>query len=179
MKGSILRSAAKLAIVLGWSALVVLELRAFMPDNPLRVSKAVKTNLTALAPQGWVFFTRNPREASDRVYRRTTPCCELLTVPNGDPRNLYGIKRDGRAFGVEMTPLLGQIPGDAWRECRGDLGACVAGLPPAATVVNTSKIGIACGEIVIQRQKPVPWAWSANPNVRPPYTVATVNVSCR
>lgn len=174
-----LRPAVRLLIILGWSALTVLELRAFMPDNPLRVTNRVADNLTLLAPQGWIFFTRNPREAVDRVYRGTNPCCEMLTLPNNHASYLFGVKRDGRAFAVEMGPLLKRIPGKAWRECRGDLPSCVAGLPvPSRTVANTSATRFACGKIIVQRQHPIPWAWSSNRNLHPPYSVAILNVSC-
>lgn len=173
-------NSVKLLVILGWSFLVVLELRAFMPDNPLRVKKGISEKLMLFAPQGWIFFTRDPREANDRVYRRTNPCCELLTLPNSDSSNLFGLKRDGRAFGVEMEPLLKRIPRSAWRECRGDLASCVSGLEkPSKTVPNTSATRVACGEIIIQRQRPIPWAWSANRKLRPPYSVANLNVSCK
>jgi antimicrobial peptide system SdpA family protein len=136
--------------------------------------------LTFFAPQGWVFFTRSPREANDRVYGRTSPCCELLTLPNGAAANLFGLKRDARSFGIEMAPLLTAIRRDAWLECRDSLADCVSRLKvPPATVANASATRMACGQIVIQRQQPIPWAWSGNRNIRPPYALASLNVSCK
>lgn len=174
-----LHTSVKLLVILGWSALAILELRAFMPDNPLRVTKRVGDNLMLIAPQGWIFFTRDPREAVDRVYRRTNPCCEILTLPNNHISYLFGLKRDGRAFAVEMGPLLKRIPGKAWRECRGELASCVAGLQkPSRTAPNSSASRFACGEIIVQRQRPIPWAWSSNRNLRAPYSIANLNVSC-
>lgn len=177
MTRSAVRTAGKWTIVFGWTVLIVLLLRAFMPDNPLRIRRSVKDDLTLLAPEGWVFFTRDPREASDRVFRLTTPCCEEMTVPNGAASNLYGLKRDARAFGVEMAPLMAQIPRSGWRECRGDIAACAAAAPPIA-LSNASAARRLCGEVVIQRQRPVPWAWSRGRDVRAPYALAHLNVSC-
>lgn len=176
----VLRTAAKTAIVVIWSLLTGLLLCAFMPDNPLRPAKVVKENLTAFAPQGWVFFTRDPREAGDRVYRRATPCCSPLVSANGAAEHLFGIRRHPRAQGVELATLLSQIPQKAWRPCRGDLAACAATNPSSSVkVVNRSKVRSLCGEILIERRPPIPWAWSRSETINPPYSILSMNVSCR
>lgn len=176
----VIRKISKVAVVVVWSALTGLLLCAFMPDNPLRPPKVVKDNLTAFAPQGWVFFTRNPREASDRVYRRTNPCCESIVATNGDAEHMFGIQRDPRAQGVELGTLVAQVPEKAWQPCRGDLAACIAKTTPAAVkVVNRSAVRSMCGEVIVERRPPIPWAWSRSNRVNPPYSLLVMNVSCR
>jgi antimicrobial peptide system SdpA family protein len=169
----------KVSIILGWSVLVVLVMRAFMPDNPLRISRAVKDNLTVLIPQGWVFFTRDPREPSDRLYLRTTPCCRPVTQSNGGAGNLFGLNRDSRALSVELGSLIGQAPASAWSQCRGDLNSCIASSTAPAAVRNASTSRQLCGEVLVHRSKPVPWAWSRDTHVDPPYALLRMNVSCR
>lgn len=170
----------KVSIVIGWSVLVVLLMRAFMPDNPLRISRAVKENLTVLLPQGWVFFTRDPREPSDRLYLRTTPCCRQVVQSNGDLANMFGLNRDSRALSVELGALISQVPASSWRQCRGDLETCIVkSEAPAAPVRNASTSRQLCGEVLVHRSKPIPWAWSANEHVDPPYSLARMNVSCK
>ena len=171
---------AKTAIVLGWCVLFGLVLRAFMPDNPLRLSRSTKDTLVLLVPQGWVFFTRDPREPVERVYRRTAGGYEELTRPNGIPQYAFGLERRSRTFGVETAALITQIPRLAWTSCRGDVAACAAAAEPSRVVIiNPARAPMACGDIVITRGKPMPWAWSRGNNVRSPFSIAVATAACR
>lgn len=134
-----------------------------------------------LSPQGWGFFTKDPQDELVHVMRRTEGEWQLADPePSGSPSHLFGFRRELRARGVEvglLTQALGRA--DQWHECKGAPSSCVDALPLAAVVQNPSPSPFYCGELVVYRQEPVPWAWSkANRPVVMPSFLARIEVQC-
>lgn len=171
---------ATAAIAAAWTGAVLFVLLASVPDHPLRRTHAARQALVALAPQGWAFFTRDPREPLDRVYRREGRAWVEATHTNGSPRGLLGLGRGARALHVELASLLGQAPASRWQECAGGLGGCAGtvGLEPVA-VSDDSTLRALCGEILVLRAPPVPWAWSrSGRSVAMPARAVRLDVAC-
>ncbi|MGH7753179.1 MAG: hypothetical protein ACREN5_10205, partial [Gemmatimonadales bacterium] len=73
-----------------------------------------------------------------------------------------------------------QVPQHAWNECRSGFAACLERRDlPLLPVVNESRLRSLCGEIVVQRRHPVPWAWSRGVGEqRMPSTLLRLNAAC-
>jgi len=136
--------------------------------------------MIAISPQGWAFFTRDPREPVDRLYRGTASGWAQATFTNSSARNLFGLSRAARALNVEMAALLAELPPDRWLECRSTLEACLREADShGVTLHNRSLTRLACGALTVQRQPPVPWAWSRNAErIHMPSEVVRLNVRC-
>jgi antimicrobial peptide system SdpA family protein len=134
-----------------------------------------------LSPQGWAFFTKDPQDELLRVMERVDGRWQVSDEePSGSPVNLFGFRRHVRARGVEVG-LFTQALGHAqmWHECKGEPESCADSLPVAAVVANPSPSPFYCGELVVFRQKPVPWAWSKAPKpVVMPSFLARIEVQC-
>lgn len=131
-------------------------LQNVLPTNPLEKTK----NLTVMKvfPQGWGFFSKSPRDASTVILNTSL---ELAPDwPNNSPKNLFGVKRQGRTQGIEMGLIYTQVPQNNWERCEGDLSICVSQTETKVTVTNTTPKPYFCGEYVLVTQQPVPWAWS-------------------
>jgi antimicrobial peptide system SdpA family protein len=167
-------------LALLWTAAIVPVLLGSMPDSPLRPSVGFRQDLIAIAPQGWAFFTRNPREAADRIYAGPGPAWVQVTYTNSSPRNWLGLKRDARALNVELASLLADVDPAQWGDCQGEIAACVRQEdPPAVAVVNRSLTRVLCGEILVERRPPAPWAWSRSQRpVLMPARIARLEVRC-
>jgi antimicrobial peptide system SdpA family protein len=143
------------------------------------LAEQVKTALWA--PQGWSFFTKDPREEKQTVYVRRGSAWELvLLAPHDRPANILGLRRKSRAQGVEMALLLsGNAPAEDWHACTAPLQECLAQLPPGRAVRNTSPAPTMCGSVAIVLQKPIPWAWATSPRpVTMPSRILSLEVSC-
>lgn len=170
----------KVALAVFWAGIILFVLKSSVPEHPLRSSRAVQRNLIAITPQGWSFFTRDPREAVDRVYRRIDGDWIHATVANSSARNFFGLKRDARALNVELASLLTEIPRKKWRGCRSSLTNCLEAKPvEAVSVENESLMQSLCGDILVERRPPVPWAWSKRTQrIRMPSRLIQLNVEC-
>lgn len=74
-----------------------------------------KNVLQELAPQGFGFYSKNPRE--ETFYFETE---ENLKIPNFQLANLFGLSREGRAQAIELGKIYTEIPKDYWKLCSSD-----------------------------------------------------------
>ncbi|HEV8701067.1 MAG TPA: SdpA family antimicrobial peptide system protein [Candidatus Polarisedimenticolia bacterium] len=158
---------AQVCVALLWAAAIGPVLLGSLPDSPLRPSLGFRQDMIAIAPQGWAFFTRDPREPVDRVYAplqagpSAGPEWAQVTYTNSSRRNWLGLKRDARALNVELASLLSEVDPAQWRDCPGRIETCLRERDvPAVAVVNRSRIRALCGSILVERRPPAPWAWS-------------------
>ena len=159
--------ATQACLALLWTAALVPVLLGSLPDSPLRPSLGFRQDVIALAPQGWAFFTRDPREPVDRVYARPGagpsigPEWVQVTYTNSSRRNWLGLKRDARALNVELASLLAEVDPAQWSDCPDRLETCLRDRDvPAVAVVNRSRTRALCGDLLVERRPPAPWAWS-------------------
>jgi antimicrobial peptide system SdpA family protein len=133
-----------------------------------------------LSPQGWGFFTKNPQDELIGVMERRDGHWQIIEEHSGSPSNLFGFRREMRAHGVEVGLFTQALGADAqWHECKSEPLGCADALPVTAVVANVSPSPFYCGELVLFRPKPVPWAWSkARKPVVMPSFLARIEVQC-
>lgn len=171
----------RVALALLWAGVILWVTVGSVPDSPLRLPLRVTQNMIAVSPQGWAFFTRDPREPVDRLYRRQGDAWVRANYANTSPRNLFGVRRAARAVNVEMASLLAQAPDAAWTDCESSLADCLRGdgAPPVVEVDNPSALRSLCGRLAVERRPPVPWAWSGSERpIHMPGQVLLLDVDC-
>ena len=163
-----------------WCAGVLLVLSSGPVDSPLRSSRALRRNMIAISPQGWAFFTRDPREPVARLYRAAGPEWSLASYTNSSARSLFGLSRRARALNVELAALLAEVPRDRWMACRSTLETCLREAAPSGVALsNRSTTRQVCGGFAVERQPPVPWAWSRSAErIHMPSEVVRLDVRC-
>jgi antimicrobial peptide system SdpA family protein len=162
-----------------------LAISAFMfiasnPDSPLLPTRKVRRNVVSVAPEGWAFFTRNPREP--KTYTWSVDSNGTLGSENPvDVRGfaLAGLSRRSRIRGIEVGQIMQSIPEDRWVQCRGPVEECGLSEAKWVPVRNTMAAGTLCGRVVFESKPPVPWAWSGGERpVHMPAKVAFVDIDC-
>jgi antimicrobial peptide system SdpA family protein len=153
-----------IACVALWGLAIVEIISAALPYNPMSPDVGLKSEIMGVTPEGWGFFTRDPRE--ERLH--------LLMFLNGfwqrnpnspisNSSNLFGINRFPRAQSVELAMLVNDpTVGDSWKNSRIDLDHIVIADSNFAVTVNPSPFPTILGKICIVRQSPIPWAWAGN-----------------
>lgn len=133
-----------------------------------------------LLPEGFAFFTRDPREPDIKRYRRHEGSWRQAGLgPHSLPSNLLGLDRWSRTQGVEYAMLLQEYELEEWTDCDGDPIACLDSIAVADTIQNADPQPTLCGVIGFVRQEPVPWAWSSNrESLSMPAHILKLNVIC-
>ena len=163
-----------LALALGWATAIAYAVHPALPYNPVRLPYANALNTLILAPQGWSFFTRNPREAKQYLFQRGARGWEsVLLAPHGRLRNAIGLNRASRAQGVEMALVMDAAKKGSWVVCEDrPIADCLTRLPAGIPIANVSPNPTLCGTIAIAEQRPIPWAWAKSD--RPIYMPARI-----
>ncbi len=148
---------AKIAIVTIWAALGLFVVRAYVP-SPLPISLPISRNVLMVMPEGWGYFTRNPREPIMQFYRLDGKH-EPVFEPNFSARYLFGMRRDGRKLSGEAGFVVSQVRAKAWIVTRKRLS--FESLPDSTVIVhNPTGNPMLCGDYLVQVQDRLPWAWA-------------------
>lgn len=121
----------------------------------------LKKYFGAFIPQGWGFFTRNPREEqlnfSKYNYKDNT--FTKIDIYTGSAKHLFGLSRAGRFKGRELIIILEKAKKDSldWKKTNNIDSFLVKQVFCNKEEVSIIDTGIYC----IERFEPIPWAWSS------------------
>lgn len=174
--------AAALLLAMFWVAVAFYALHMMLPYNAVALPAEDDVKARIWAPQGWKFFTRNPREDWLIPFvREAGGKWRLASVgPNGTASAFFGLSRVPRAQGIEMGLLLYKLPSEVWGACERDPRVCLEKSPIKMTLHNRLPDATLCGIIGMVRQRQIPWAWDSR-GVAPknmPSRVAKFEVKC-
>lgn len=132
-------------------------------ETALQLPFENEINIQAFMPEGWGFFSKNPREAQFYIYQKKDRKWRNLTRPNSDYKNFFGLNRKSRAIGVEYGQLLQQTAMDVtrWDSCASkNTRKCLKKIKVKTTTESKILNPVLCDTIGIVRKKIVPWAWA-------------------
>ncbi len=171
-----------LVLVGGWLTVFAYALHAALPFNPIRLPFEVRAKVRLLIPEGWAFFTRDPRKENMLLFTRHSDgtWVSALLGPNATPSNDFGLNRASRAQGVETALLMHEFPDSSFRDCRILPTDCLETTQLTNSINDASPNPSICGDIGFVMQKPVPWAWWASGQaIVMPSRVARIKVDCQ
>jgi antimicrobial peptide system SdpA family protein len=153
-----------------------------LPFNPLSGSKVEAMKYSLVLPQGWAFFTRNPREEHYYLYKMQDGELQSMLHTNSSYKNAFGFTREVRRRGVEMGGIIGRLNHKTWFKCPdGILQDCITQNDSIETIrsMNLAHHPAYCGELWLEKKPIVPWAWSRSEKpVNMPSEYLKINVSC-
>jgi antimicrobial peptide system SdpA family protein len=177
-------AAAWFIFVVGLTSIVgVYALHAALPRSPIDLPFQNVARTALFLPEGWAFFTRNPREERTLAFLRSANGSWEAARPDrlSDPRNLFGLSRAPRSQALEMGLLVTQLAVGEWKSCDGSREECFEAAPVARELENPTPRPMLCGTVGFVAQPPLPWAWWRSPkgkDVRMPMRVTKVSVRC-
>ncbi|MDC9722978.1 MAG: SdpA family antimicrobial peptide system protein [Urechidicola sp.] len=149
----------------------------FVATIPIPNNKSFKSKTTIFSfiPQGWGFFTRDPREDIINVYERRNDKIIKVTKTNSSVESYFGISRKNRLKNIELGIITSQIKNEHWA-----VGAkSNFSLTDIATdtITHNFKPQNFFGEYYLVKQERIPWAWSKNyKNLVMPYKYVKIYV---
>ncbi|WP_430908417.1 SdpA family antimicrobial peptide system protein [Maribacter sp. 2-571] len=169
-----------LTIVL-WSVFFYLILISHFEYSPVHLSKSVSKEIFLATPQGWSFFTKNPRYERLGVYRmKKNGQIEQLTKPNFSLENQYGFNRQNRQFLSEVLSSLKStlLKDSIWHfSSKGALEASKE-ISSIYNFNSSFKDPMLCGRYILEMHKPRPWAWLSNKKYKNPKKYLMINLDC-
>lgn len=153
------------SIQFAYACIALLGLLSAIPESAIPLHARIHPILVQVFPQGWGFFTKNPRESSllgFHVPLSGEPV--VLTVNNSSPGMLGGIRKTNRLTNIELTSLLKSVDSSAWRDCKRSRAECVklagSGRVQSLQVIrNPAPHPTVCGTTVLLREGSRVWAW--------------------
>lgn len=143
-----------------WMLLLFYSIIVALPNNPLSLDLANKKIIRQVIPQGWGFYSKSPREETLNVYSISNES-DVVVWLNNRIKNVFGIYRYGRSQGIELGLIVYNLPKSTeWKECDGKGKSCIKDSDPTVSVGNTTPSPTICGDILIAREAPIPWAYS-------------------
>lgn len=163
-----------------WSVVFVYTIHPILPDNAIQIPYEDKSPLIHLVPQGWGFFTLNPRSPHTYVFTHNQGEWELHPENPWYGSSFLGFSREPKLLLAEAGLILDSLPDSAWAECKGRPETCLGAQPALGPIHDIFLHPTLCGDIGIVRQPAVPWAWShARKPVVMPSQVLRVSVLCQ
>jgi len=71
-------------------------------------------NIFTLMPQGWGFFTKNPRDKQLDVYKIDNGKINRVTIKNFSLETCFGLSRKARFVGYESAQVINSINNKYW-----------------------------------------------------------------
>jgi antimicrobial peptide system SdpA family protein len=175
-----------LILTFGWSFLAVYSVHGAMPYNPVGLPFEDALKVSRLLPQGWAFFTRDPREDRLTAHRlgEDAQLEPFGRSPHSRWVNILGLNRRSRAEGVEIALLVAgvqQLDPNPWTSCQDAPGTCALAMAEAGRVHELNPVvprPLVCGDIIVKLEAPVPWAWSQSPPPSSSSRLLAMRVRC-
>ncbi len=135
--------------------------------------------MLVLVPQGWAFFTRDPRE--DELYLlqiNSKDSVVSFTKTNSDKEFYFGASRKNRTIMIEFSLILSKINKNAWRAGENNSFELERSIVPDTISLDFYPQNIK-GDFYIVKQERLPWAWSKNQSLVMPNTYAKIFIQER
>jgi antimicrobial peptide system SdpA family protein len=166
----------KFILIFGWSLFGFSILFSTMKTQ-LVLSNNLKEFTSKLFPQGWGFFTKNPRDFVLNCYKIKNGKLELIDISNQSLKNHLGFSRSARIIGYEMSIIAGDIKNTDWKQ-NSD-GNIYNNINDTTITINNKYLfkHLTKGDYLIKLNKPVPYAWSKyNQEKFNPFSIAKISI---
>jgi antimicrobial peptide system SdpA family protein len=163
------------------SGLIIVAALAAMPFNTLAIPDHIRGRVMTFLPEGWGFFTKNPRDPEMQVAILRDGTLHQLNIGSSfQARYAFGFSRNPRGQGLEIDELLEQLRDSRlWHSCQHATNSCAEALAPQKRILNSVRKATFCGDLILFERGPVPWAYrKTQPTMNMPSRLTRVEVIC-
>ena len=141
-----------------------------------KIATKSKIVLFHVAPQGWGFFTKSPKDEYLLLFKkRENDSLEPLIQKNFTLNNIYGISRKQRFLSLEVSKLMSQTTNDQWNNCTEEnINKC---LVQKVDLNQLSSRNLLEGDYLVLREKHIPWAWAKSGISKKKFKIIWIDVN--
>ena len=148
-----------LCLLVFWLAVFVYTVHPALPANAIELPFEEKDPMGHLLPQGWAFFTRDPRTMDLSAVVRDSDGTWRAAASGRNWPHFLNFSRSWKLPGVEIGVVLSELTEPQWQKCEELPSVCLEKATSSGAVANKLSTRTLCGDVGIVRQEPVPWAW--------------------
>lgn len=170
----------KLIYIVSVFSITYLAFIASNKDNPVRLKYSNAQRIYDFIPQGWAFFTRNPKENVVKLYKLSDRhnLEYINSTTSLSYKDLFGIKRHKRRISAELSEIISNMKkGEKWKEYRNVKVEDVSKEISTSDTITNNFVNplLERGEYVIYSSKRLPWAWE-NSKVNLPFKIKKIYI---
>ncbi len=157
-----------LTITILYSTLIILVVFSNVPYSELSIQGQLKKYIQTVLPQGWEFFTLNPRSEYTVIYKYNSNGEIIIQDFKNSSTNSYlGISKINRIRNIELEVLISRTDSSKYITCFSfEELKNISDTTTCYTIKNTTNIHAMKGTFLIRKTTPIPWAWYCNnPNL--------------
>lgn len=163
------------------AVLVIYAVHGSMSRNALRLPFENRVDTVVFAPEGWGFFTRDPREPLFLVFgQRDDGTWSQLFGEKTELRTTFAFSRYVRSLYVEAGMISTHVRPTDWQQCSTEPSLCLGGLTgDVKSISSETPSPVICGNVALVQQERLPWAWAKSVSQRTmPSKTVRFNVKC-
>jgi antimicrobial peptide system SdpA family protein len=136
--------------------LLILFLFAAANKKSILFDDYEKNNIMSFFPQGWSFFTRDPREDLYVLFRVDSSKITKVNLISSSNEYFWGLSRKNRIIAYEMSLIQKDFKEKDFSYIkRGDFSS----VSKTKFIPNLNLQTISNGTYIIEIYPPIPWAW--------------------
>jgi antimicrobial peptide system SdpA family protein len=149
----------KIAVFGFWFLIFITLFTWYLPGSVLKVDTFFSSKIINLLPQGWGFFTKEPKEQLFDAYKIQNGNLIQLSIKNASRENYFGFSRKSRFIGFEISKISAKINHESWVQSKGNI-----------KIPKSFKIQYVRGNFryfkrnnlyILIKTNPIPWAWAS------------------
>jgi antimicrobial peptide system SdpA family protein len=151
-----------ISIIVFWIGLIYCVFISSIPHNPLSLGKNYSTYIKTFFPEGWQFFTKNPRDPQILILEEINGDWKKHSLfPNSSLNNYLGLRRGSKAIGVEYGLLCETLSPSQWLTIanKNIFTYIKSDTTNSIKTINTNINPLLCGDYIFVEIEPCPWAW--------------------
>ncbi|QTY27747.1 SdpA family antimicrobial peptide system protein [Flavobacterium sp. CS20] len=152
-----------------------------MESNPIKLNIDLEHKIFTFVPQGWAFFTRNPREAQIIIYKKENEQISEIAQRHSAYQNLFGLNRKASKIMSELQFIKNGLNDSLFDNTKWNYQEKIYNKIPTKPICvkNQMEEPILCGNYIIVFQKTIPWAWSKSiEKIEMPAKIINLNIEC-
>lgn len=144
--------------------------------NPQQPSNEIRTLSNKFFPEGWAFFTRDPKEPVLDAYELTTNNhLRKCIFPNGD--YMFGASRKSRILGFQLSNILLSGETITWKNGYGRFQDSLGNVAFQDIHSNEKFASFTKGKYILVLTERLPWLWAKNPlNTKIKFRLAAIKI---
>lgn len=149
--------------------------------NPIQNKLDSKRIVYSIVPQGWAFFTRNPREAQVLLYEIKDNKPQKINHLHSSGCNLMGLNRRSSVYISEIQLVRAELSDSLFSDTEWNYQNSSLGYIPEKQYIVRNKVSnpLLCGEYLLVLQQPIPWAWSSKiKTMKMPAKIIRIKLIC-
>lgn len=141
------------------------------------VNEKLKKQVSTFFPEGWGFFTKNPRDLQLEVYKIENKKLNKINMSNHSAFNYFGLSRKARVIGYESSIIANEVDKKNWK--KNETKNMTFFMNDSSIVIQQKKgfKFLVPGEYMFKMYEPIPYAWSKkNQENNNPYSLVKVKI---